>query len=189
MNKSTGQQVAYRRVSTTDQNTNRQLDGMTFDREFSDKASGKDTKRPGLTEALAYVRQGDTLHVHSMDRLARNLVDLLGLVKGLTGRGVAVKFHHEQLTFTGEANPMQELQLAVMGGVAQFERSMIKERQREGIDAYKARGGTFGPKGKLTDEQRQEIVRRAVDGEEKTKLAKEFGVSRAMVYKLIGQEA
>jgi DNA invertase Pin-like site-specific DNA recombinase len=181
-----GQQIGYVRVSSVDQNTARQLDGVKLDKVFQDKASGKDTKRPGLTEALAYVRQGDTLHVHSMDRLARSLVDMLGLVKDLTGRGVAVKFHKEALTFTGDDSASQKLQLQIMGSVAEFERSMIRERQREGIAAYKSRGGTFGPKGKLTDEQREEIKARAGSGEEKTAIAKEFGISRAMVYKILG---
>ena len=87
-----GQRVAYRRVSTLDQNTARQLDGMAFDREFTDKASGKDTERPALQEALAYLRTGDRLVVHSMDRLCRNLTDLRRTVEGLTSRGVAVEF-------------------------------------------------------------------------------------------------
>jgi DNA invertase Pin-like site-specific DNA recombinase len=177
-----GQHVGYVRVSSVDQNTDRQLDGVELERTFTDRASGKDTDRPALKEALSYVRAGDMLVAHSMDRLSRNLVDLLALVKELTGRGVSVRFHKENLTFTGEANPIQDLQLAVMGAVAQFERSMIKERQREGIAAAKAKGKRLGRAPKLNPEQEREIRTRVAAGEDKTSLAKEYGISRGTVY-------
>lgn len=183
--KNKGQRIGYLRVSSVDQNTFRQLGGVELDRTFEDKASGKDTKRPALQEALAYLRDGDALVCHSMDRLARNLVDLLALVKDLTGRGVAVEFHKEGLTFTAEPNPMQDLQLAVMGAVAQFERSMIKERQAEGIRAAKAQGKHLGRAPKLTAEQEVQIHARAASGEDKSALAKEFGISRASIYNVI----
>lgn len=131
---------------------------------------------------LTYVRTGDALIIHSMDRLSRNLVDLLTLVKKLTGRGVAVRFEKEQLTFTGEPNAMQDLQLAVMGAVAQFERSLIKERQAEGIAAAKKKGKHLGRKSKLTSEQREQVRTRAAAGADKSALAKEFGISRASIY-------
>jgi DNA invertase Pin-like site-specific DNA recombinase len=133
-------QVAYRRVSSSDQNTARQLDGQTFDEVFEDKVSGATTERPALQDMLRFVRKGDEVHVHSIDRLARSLEDLLSLVKGLIAKGVSVRFHKEQLLFTGEANPMQELMLSLLGSVAQFERSMIRERQREGIAKAKESG-------------------------------------------------
>jgi DNA invertase Pin-like site-specific DNA recombinase len=96
------QRVGYIRVSTLDQNTIRQLEGVTLDKTFTDKASGKDTHRPALVAALEYVREGDVLVVHSLDRLARNLEDLLGLVRKLTERGVTVEFISERLTFSGD---------------------------------------------------------------------------------------
>ncbi|MDL2185623.1 recombinase family protein [Pseudomonas sp. ChxA] len=133
-------QVGYVRVSSVDQNTARQLDGIACDELFTDKVSGATTERPALQEMLRFVRKGDTVHVHSIDRLARSLEDLLSLVKGLIAKGVGVQFHKEQLHFTGEANPMQELMLSLLGSVAQFERSMIKERQREGIAKAKEAG-------------------------------------------------
>src|SRR6195952_5724287 len=108
-----GQQIGYTRVSTVEQNNARQLDGLTLDRTFADKASGKDTKRPQLEAALAFVREGDTLVVHSMDRLARNLDDLRKIVLSLTKRGVKVQFIKESLTFTGEDSPMANLLLSV----------------------------------------------------------------------------
>src|SRR5579864_5936597 len=123
--------IGYRRVSSVDQNLERQLEGTQVDRTFEDKVSGKDRDRPELTLALSFCRQGDTLVVHSMDRLARNLADLLALVKELTARGVAVEFVKEHLTFTGKDEPMATLLLQVMGACAEFERAMIRERQRE----------------------------------------------------------
>lgn len=95
-----GQRVGYVRVSTVDQNPKRQLEGVALDRVFTDRASGKDTKRPELDALLTYVRDGDAVVVHSMDRLARNLEDLRRLVRELTGRGVRVEFVKEALTFT-----------------------------------------------------------------------------------------
>jgi len=91
--------VGYIRVSSLDQNTVRQLDGIEVERVFTDKASGKDTARPKLDEMLAFVRDGDTVIVHSMDRLARNLDDLRRIVRTLTGKGVRVEFVKENLTF------------------------------------------------------------------------------------------
>ncbi len=120
----TGQRIGYRRVSAIDQNTARQLDGVAIDKAFEDKASGKNTARPQLQAALEFCREGDTLVVHSMDRLARNLTDLRLLVKDLTNRGVAVQFVKESLTFTGEDSPMANLLLSMLGAVAEFERCL-----------------------------------------------------------------
>ena len=128
-----GQRIGYIRVSTLDQQTERQLDGIALDQTFTDKASGKDTKRPQLELMLRFARRGDTVVVHSMDRLARNLDDLRRIVHTLTGKGVRIEFVKEQLTFTGEDSPMSNLLLSVMGAFAQFERELIRERQREGI--------------------------------------------------------
>lgn len=185
----TGQNICYRRVSTSDQSAARQLADMSFDREFEDKCSGSTTKRPGLKACLDFIREGDCLVIHSMDRLARNLPDLLKLVADLTGRGVTVKFQKEALTFTGEKNPMQDLQLAVMGGVAQFELAMIRERQREGVAAAKRAGKHCGRKAKLTDEQVAEIRARVEAGDDKTNIAKAYGISRATVYNILTKKS
>ncbi len=120
-----GQRVGYIRVSTTDQNTARQLDGIELDRVFEDKASGKDARRPQLQELLAYVREGDTVIVHSMDRLARNVDDLRRIVTELSGRGVQVEFRREGVIFTGEDNPMNTLLLTMLGAVAEFLRACL----------------------------------------------------------------
>ena len=118
-----GQRIGYIRVSTLDQHTERQLESIEFDKTFTDKASGKDTKRPQLDQLMSFVRSGDTVFVHSMDRLARNLDDLRRIVQTLTGKGVRIEFVKEHLTFTGEDSPMANLMLSVMGAFAEFERA------------------------------------------------------------------
>ncbi len=113
----TGQRIGYIRVSTFDQNPERQLEGVKVDRAFSDKASGKDVKRPQLEALISFARTGDTVVVHSMDRLARNLDDLRRIVQTLTQRGVHIEFVKEHLSFTGEDSPMANL-ISVMGAFA-----------------------------------------------------------------------
>lgn len=184
----TGQQVGYLRVSTLIQNTARQLDGVHLDKVFEDKASGKNTDRPQLTACLAHLREGDTLHIHSMDRLCRNLDDLRRIVKKLTSSGVVVRFHKEGLTFTGEDSPMSNLLLSMLGAVAEFERSIILERQREGIAIAKIEGKYKGRKPSLTSERVFELQRRAHAGEKRTALAREFGISRETVYTYLKAE-
>ena len=177
-----GQQVGYVRVSSVGQNTDRQLDGIKLDRTFEEKASAKDARRPVLQECVAYVRSGDTLHVHSMDRLARNLDDLRSVVRALTSKGVVVRFHKEGLNFTGDDNAMANLLLSMLGAVAEFERALIRERQREGIAVAKAAGAYKGRKPTLAPDQVSELRRRAAMGEKKAALAREFGVSRETLY-------
>jgi DNA invertase Pin-like site-specific DNA recombinase len=176
------QRIGYQRVSTVDQNTARQLDGVELDKIFTDQASGKDINRPELARALDYVRDGDTLVVHSMDRLARNLEDLRRIVRELTSSGVKVEFVKESLTFAGDDSPMNTLLLSMLGAVAEFERSMILERQREGIAIAKAAGKYKGRKASLTAAQVDELRTRLTSRESVTSLAKEFGVSRQTVY-------
>lgn len=181
----TGQRVGYARVSSLDQNADRQLDGVAVDRTFTDKASGKDAARPHLEQLRAYVREGDTVVVHSMDRLARNLDDLRRLVQELTHKGVRVEFVKEQLVFTGEDSPRATLLFSVMEAFAEFERALIRERQREGIALAKQRGVYRGRKKSLTSAEVQELRQRAAAGEAKTQLAKIFGVGRTTVYQYL----
>src|SRR3974390_53916 len=177
-----GKRIGYVRVSSVDQNELRQLDGVQLDKKFTDKASGKDTKRPQLQAGLEYLRDGDVLVVHSMDRLARNLDDLRRIVTELTGRGVVVEFVKEQLTFTRENNAMSKLLLSVMGAFAEFERALIKERQREGIALAKQKGVYKGRKPSLNPEQVRTLRSRVKAGETRASLAREFGISRETVY-------
>ena len=180
-----GQRIGYIRVSTLDQNPDRQLEGVQVSKVFIDKASGKDTQRPQLEALLSYVREGDTLVVHSMDRLARNLDDLRRMVQQLTGRGVRIEFVKEALTFTGEDSPMANLLLSVMGAFAEFERALIRERQREGISLAKQRGVYRGRKKALSENRIEELLRRIENREPKAGLAREFGISRATLYEYL----
>lgn len=182
-----GQRVGYLRVSTLDQNTERQLDGVALDKTYIDKASGKDANRPQLEAAIGYVREGDALVVHSMDRLARNLDDLRRIVRELTGRGVAVEFVKESLTFTGEDSPMATLLLSVMGAFAEFERSLIKERQREGIAIAKEKGVYKGRKPAKNPEEIAAIRRQDEERGKKNRaaLAREHGISRETLYQYL----
>lgn len=178
-----GQIVGYLRVSAIDQNEARQLDGVAIDRTFTDRASGKDTQRPELERMRLYVREGDVVLVHSMDRLARNLDDLRRIVHELTGRGVQVRFLRENLTFTGEDSPISHLLLSVLGAVAQFERDLIRERQREGIAIARARGAYKGKRPLLNREQAAALGARVAAGESPTELAQEYGIHRQSVYR------
>ena len=180
-----GQRIGYVRVSSFDQNADRQLDQVAVDRLFTDKASGKDTQRPELDALLDFVREGDVVVVHSMDRLARNLDDLRRVVQRLTQRGVRIEFIKENLTFTGEDSPMANLMLSVMGAFAEFERALIRERQREGIALAKQRGAYRGRKKALSPERVDELRRRADAGEQKAKLAREYGISRETLYQYL----
>ncbi|WP_169775217.1 recombinase family protein [Pseudomonas sp. CES] len=175
--------VGYIRVSSVDQNTERQLDGIALDKVFTEKVSAATTDRPQLQAMLEYVREGDTIVVHSIDRLARSLVDLLKLVEDLTQRGVHICFDKEKLEFTGEDSPSQNLMLQMMGAVAQFERAMIKERQREGIAKAKEKG-VYKGRTKTVDD---EAIRAAIAGDGVTKglsfrkAAESLGVSLSTV--------
>ncbi|MEI6746187.1 MAG: recombinase family protein [Methylococcaceae bacterium] len=177
--------IGYIRVSSNNQNTDRQLDGIVLDKTFTEKQSGKSSNdRPQLQECLSWIREGDTLHIHSIDRLARNLVDLQNLVTSITAKGVTLKFHKEGLTFTGDSNnPMNQLLLQMLGAVAEFERNLIKERQAEGIRVAREKGVKFGAKPKLSDEQISELKLLIQAGRKVTEVAKQFGITRPTVYK------
>jgi len=180
-----GQRIGYVRVSSFDQNPERQLENISVNKVFTDKASGKDTKRPELEALLAFAREGDTVVVHSMDRLARNLDDLRRLVQMLTKRGIRIEFVKEGLHFTGEDSPMANLLLSVMGAFAEFERALIRERQREGIALAKKRGAYRGRKKALSPEQVADLRQRAAAGDQKAALAREFGISRETLYQYL----
>ena len=188
-----GKDIGYVRVSTHDQNTARQLDGIHLDKVFEEHASGKNADRPALQACLEYIRDGDTLHVHSIDRLARNLQDLLSIVTRLKEKGVTVKFHKEKLDFAGneggsKGDAFQELQLHIIAAVAQFERALILERQREGI-AIARKTGKYkhvGRKPALSDERMAELHTKLENGAKVAALAREYGVSRQTIYSRAG---
>ena len=134
---------------------------------------------------LNYVREGDTVIVHSMDRFARNLDDLRNLVHNLTKQQVKIQFVKENLVFTGEDSPMANLLLSVMGAFAEFERALIRERQLEGIALAKKRGVYKGRKKALNEEQIKLLKKQVANGEQKSKIARDFGISRETLYQYL----
>ena len=178
----TGQRVGYVRVSTTDQSNARQLDGITLDRVFADAASGATADRPELQALLTYVREGDTVYVHSLDRLGRSLRDVQEIIETLTARGVRVEVTTQGLVFTGDDSPMTTLLLQMLAAVSEFELAQIRERQAQGIAKARAAGRYTGRKPALSPAQIAELRRRADAGEAKAALARAFEISRATVY-------
>jgi len=182
----TGKRIGYVRVSSVGQNDARQLDGVELDKIFTDKASGKDTQRPQLQAMLDYVREGDHLLVHSMDRLSRSLKDLQDVVEALTVKGVSVTFMKERLTFAkDDSDPMSMLMLQLLGAIGQFERSLIKERQREGIAIAKVKGVYKGRKPVLDADAAKTLRELAARGIPKVDIAQTLGISRASVYEYL----
>ncbi|MBR5675325.1 MAG: recombinase family protein [Neisseriaceae bacterium] len=178
--------VGYIRVSTLTQNTVRQLDGVKVDKTFTEHSSGKTVERPVLRECISFVREGDTLIVHSMDRLARNLVDLRNIVETLNLKGVMVQFVKENLTFDGKnKNPMSNLMLSLMGAFAEFERELILERQKEGIELAKQRNVYSGRPKKLSETEEEQILEQLEYNKDMEEIGKRFGVSRVTVWRIM----
>lgn len=178
--------VGYIRVSSVDQNEGRQLQGVELEKTFVDKCSGRDANRPALAECLDYLRAGDVLHVHSIDRLGRSMTDLMMLVERLTAAGVSVHFHKENLVFSaGATDAMQKLQFSMLAAFAEFERALIRERQKEGIAIAKAAGKYKGRK-PLADASLAEKAREMLQTvRSKSEVAKALGVSRTTLYKVL----
>ena len=176
--------IGYVRVSTVEQNTARQLVGITLDRVFEEKVSAKNIgNRPVLTEMLGFIRDGDDLYVHSMARLALNLKDLHTLVTTITDKGVTLHFVKENLTFEAKAKatPFNKLLLGLLGSVAEFERELILERQREGIAQAKARGAYKGRK-PIAPEKIEKAKELLAQGMTRTEAAKTVGMGRTTLF-------
>lgn len=179
-----GQNVGYIRVSSEGQNIARQLEGIDLDKQFIDTITGSTRNRPQLEACLNYVRHGDILHIHSIDRLARNLRDLQEIVDGLIVKGVSVFFHGENLRFSGNDDAMAKLTLQIMGSFAEFERSLAKGRQREGIDAAKRAGKHLG-RPKLDKKLSATAKQLKAEGLKVIEISKQMELSRPSVYKLL----
>ncbi|MCO8080804.1 recombinase family protein [Acinetobacter lwoffii] len=172
--------IGYIRVSTVEQNTVRQLDGIELDKVFVEHASGSTKNREQLTAMLEYMRDGDIVHVHSIDRLARNLSDLKELVNAMIGKGVTVQFHKEAMKFNSDkSDSMSNLMFNILGSFAEFERELMLERQREGIAKAKEQGKYKG----RTKSVDADAIRNAMkkEGASFRKVAKELGVSLSTV--------
>ena len=185
-----GQKIGYARVSSKDQNLDRQTAALKKEkvfRIFTDTVSGSSTQRPGLDGALNYVRAGDQLIVVSMDRLARSLIDLHRLVDKLTERGVSVKFLKEGQVYSQDSTPVAKLMLGLLGSVAEFERAIIRERQAEGIAKAKARGVYKGRAKVLNEEQVAQARTWVSEGIPKAEVARRLGIGRTTLYKYLNQ--
>ena len=175
-------QVGYRRVSSIDQNLDRQELGEV-DRVFEEKISGKNTDRSALQEMITFVREGDEVVVYSIDRLARDLRDLQSIIQTLNDKGVSIKFLSERLTFTGDTvDAFSRLQLQLMGAFAEFERNIIRKRQAEGIAKAKARGVYRGRKKTVDDAK---IIDLKQQGKRVSEIATALSVSRMTVYRAL----
>lgn len=184
----TGQRFSYIRVSSADQNLARQREMIgPVDKEFLDKLSARSrSERPGLERCIDYLRDHDELYVASIDRLARSLVDLRSIIDRITEKGASVHFIKENLTFSKDStDPRANLMLGILGSFAEFERAIIRERQAEGIALAKKAGKYKGRKRALTPAQVAEARRRAGAGESKVAIAKDLGVSRATLYRVL----
>ena len=180
----------YLRVSSVLQNTERQLLNVPCDREFIDKASGKDTNRPAFQDMMAQLRAGDLVNVHSLDRAGRNTADILKIVEQIKEKGCSIKFHKENLLFDGTKSDLySDLMLTILAAFSSFERNIILERQREGIALAKEKGKFKGRKPKINDEQ-VELMKADFDsGMAKTKIAEKYGVTRSYVYQLVKESS
>lgn len=182
-----GQRIGYIRVSAIDQNTERQLEGIELDQTFTEIASSKDANRPQLQEMIRFARTEDAIIIYSMDRLARNLDDLRSIIKQLTDKGATVEFIKEHLTFTSDDTPMAKRMFSVMDAFADFERSLIRERQREGVALAKQRGAYKGRRRELSPEQVAILKKNIEEGQRKSVLAKTLGISRETLYRYLDE--
>ncbi|EMV9367291.1 recombinase family protein [Vibrio alginolyticus] len=181
----TTQKVGYIRVSSADQNVDRQLVGIELDKTFVEKMSAKVVRnRPVLAECISYLRLGDELYVHSIDRLARNLLDLQSIIGEINNKGASIKFVSEKLEFSTKEDPFAQLTMQMLGAFAEFERKLINIRQREGMQAAKAKGRHIG-RPSVPQEVVQDVRKKALEGTPKTQISKECGVSRQTVYRIL----
>jgi len=181
----TGKRIGYIRVSTAEQNPDRQLEGVQLNKKFIDYASARSTNRPQLNLMLEFIREDDIVIVHSMDRLARNVKDLKNLVEGFLLRKIKIHFLKENLQFNGENSALANLMLHMMGAFAEFEYAFIKERQREGVEIAKKKGKYKGAKKKLNPEKLEILKSELKTRKSKSEIAKELGISRATLYKYL----
>jgi DNA invertase Pin-like site-specific DNA recombinase len=175
--------VGYRRVSSASQSLERQeLEGC--DKVFEEKITGAKRDRPELNRMLDYIREGDEVRVHSIDRLARDLRDLQSIIEQINDKDATITFLKEKLTFkpSAQADPFAKLQLHLMGAFAEFERSIIRERQREGIARAKERGVYAGRKTSIDVDKVKSLHASGVGASE---IARQLGIGRASVYRLI----
>lgn len=178
--------VAYARVSTTTQDHASQVDRLKAagaDKVFTEKRSGLDGQRPELARCLEYVREGDTLIVTKLDRLARSTANLYKIVTGLSEKGVAFKVLDDSAVDT--TSRTGKLVMGILALIAEFETEIRKERQMEGIAKAKAEGRTGGRPTLVTDAVRKAILKHHKGGASIRAIAAEVGLSKATVHKVV----
>lgn len=175
--------IGYRRVSSEGQNLDRQELGQV-EKVFEEKLSGKSaSNRPALQSLIEYVREGDTVVVYSIDRLARDLRDLQELIQTLNDKGVTISFLSERLTFSADADDaFAKLQLQMMGAFAEFERNISKRRQAEGIAKAKAKGKFKGGQRRI---DRNKVHQLHEEGNSTYKIAADMNISRMSVHRIL----
>ena len=181
----TGKRLGYIRTSTTDQNTARQLDGVPLDKTFTEQLSGKSRERPQLKLCMDFAREGDTLFVHSLDRLGRNVRDLMDIVEELTNKGVTVQFMHPNLSFSGDGDsPINKLLFLLLAGFAEMERALILERIKEGVAIAKKEGRYHGraPAIRQNNGKLETFQKLQAEGLSVSAIARQLQVSRQTVY-------
>jgi len=184
--------IAYIRVSSEGQNTSRQdqqIEELHVDKVFTEKVSGKNIQdRPQFQMMLEYARDEDKIFCADLSRWGRSMIDIRNSITFLTSKGVTVTFLKENLTFSGNDDPMSNLLLGILSSLSEWERAVIKSRQMEGVKIAQEKGiykERCGRKPKLTDEQIEEVKRRVEAGEKRTDVALAYGVSRQTVYNLV----
>lgn len=180
-------QIAYIRVSTIVQNEQRQVEAMqryNIEKWFIEKVSAKDTNRPKLQELLDYAREGDVVHIHDFSRLARSTKDLLDIVELLNRKGVTLISNKENID---TSTPTGKLMLTMIGAINEFERTNLLERQREGIAIAKRNGVYKGRKAVVIPNFELHYNRYLSREVSKAQLARELGISRPTVDRLIAE--
>ena len=178
----------YIRVSTILQNTERQLLAVPCDRVYEDKLSGKDTNRPQFQLMMSNLRSDDVVNVHSLDRVGRNTKDILEIVETIKSIGATIHFHKENLKFDGSKSDLySDLMLTILSGFATFERNIILERQREGIEIAKQKGKYKGGKQKFDVEQKNRIKELVEEGVSISSVCRTMNCSRPTIYKVINE--
>jgi len=181
-----GKRIGYVRVSTLEQNPDRQLEGIPLDKKFIDYASGAHMDRPQLDLMMNYIREDDIVIVHSMDRLARNVLHLRTLINQIMEKSASITFLKENLAFDKNKSPIADLMLMIMGSVAEFELERMRERQREGVKLAKKNGKYSGRKRSLDDKKVELLKHRlATTRDTMVKIAKDFGVTRSTLYQYV----
>lgn len=181
------QTLAYARVSSESQNLQRQLDAFTEfnpDRVFTDKISGATFTRTGLNDLVSHARSGDTVLVHSLDRLGRSLTEVLKLIEDLYKQGIAVQLIKENITYDPD-NAFTKLMLQQLLAFSEFERTIIRSRQREGISSAQRKGTKFGRPKALSNKQLREAREAIAEGKSMTNTAIDLGVGRTTLWRAL----